>query len=95
MIFKTPFLTIVFLFSLISSVFGAYYNSSDLTTTVTSKITMYITLGSETYTVLKTPLMPSYAINSTAQNNGTVNSAAQIPISYLPTTTLSGNSTKV
>lgn len=68
------FLTIVSLFTYINTVFGEYLNTTDtdLTTTVTSRITMYITMGDETYTVLKTPLAPIYtAANATGTSNQT------------------------
>ncbi|KAF0269267.1 hypothetical protein FOG51_00709 [Hanseniaspora uvarum] len=68
------FLTIVSIFTFINTVFGDYLNTTDteLTTTVTSRITMYITMGDETYTVLKTPLAPIYtAANATGVSNET------------------------
>lgn len=68
------FLTIVSLFAYINNVCGEYFNTTDtdLTTTITSRITMYITMGDETYTVLKTPLAPIYtASNVTLVSNET------------------------
>ena len=68
------FLTIVSIFTFINTVFGDYLNTTDteLTTTVTSRITMYITMGDETYTVLKTPLAPIYTgANATGVSNET------------------------
>lgn len=68
------FLTIVSLFAYINKVCGQYFNTTntELTTTVTSRITMYITMGDETYTVLKTPLAPIYtAANATGVSNET------------------------
>ncbi|KAL6925420.1 hypothetical protein ACO0SA_000015 [Hanseniaspora valbyensis] len=93
-------LTIVFLLPLINTVFGQYYNTTNSddeeTTTITSKITMYVTMGTETYTYLRTPLAPTYSANSTTNSgssNGTVYSTGGITSlasSYIPTTTLNG-----
>lgn len=108
MIFKSPFLTIVFLLSCITSSFAKYFNTTTLTdttassdvastntdetTTVTSKITMYVTLGSETYTYLRTPLVPLYTGNYSGSSNHSFNieTLSNVPTSYWPTTTLTG-----
>lgn len=87
-------LTIVFLLPLIKTVYGEYFNTTSVeeTTTITSKVTMYITMGDETYTYLRTPLQPTYIANATSSSNGTFSTGGVTGLasSYLPTTTLKG-----